>query len=182
MTSGMKPLFVLALLTMNSALAGHAPSFLLTSPSFDDGASLPLKQVWNRGECKGKNESPALEWTDGPEGTKSYAVTVFDPDAPSGSGWWHWVLFNIPSTVTSLREGMKKPPAGTIQARNDWSRSQFDGACPPKGDRPHRYVITVYALKTEMIPLGSDASGALVGYYIHQNELARASISATYSH
>ncbi len=156
------------------------PAFILNSPSFDDDTSLPLKQVGKLMGCKGKNLSPALDWTDGPPGTESYAVTVFDPDSTSGSGWWHWVLFNIPNTTTELPEGVKTLPKGSIQSRNDYGNSSYDGACPPE-KKPHRYVFTVYALKTSSIPLDSSASGAMVGYYIQQNLLAKSSISATYS-
>lgn len=180
MTTMMKLLPLLILLSSLS-FAEDGPTFILSSPSFDDGAILPLKQVANTGECKGKNSSPALEWTDGPNGTQSYAITVYDPDAPSGSGWWHWVLFNIPKDVTSLREAMTILPKGAIQGRNDSGRSSYLGACPPKGSKPHRYVFTVYALKIDKIPLKSDASGAMVGYYIHQNMLKKSQITATYS-
>jgi len=158
-----------------------APLFILTSASFDNGASLPNKMVANVFGCKGKNDSPALDWTDGPEGTASYAVTVFDPDAPSGSGWWHWTLFNIPVDETTLPEGMKNLPKGSTQGRNDFGRSRYDGACPPPGSKPHRYVFTVYALKTAKLSLDSEASGAMVGFYIQKNMLAKASIIATFS-
>lgn len=170
---------ILGILFANFCMA-ETPSFVLHSPSFDDGAVLPLKQVSNTNGCKGKNQSPALEWTDGPPGTQSYAVTVYDPDAPSGSGWWHWVVFNINKDETSLSEAVTKLPAGAIQGRNDSGTSNYSGACPPPGNKPHRYIFTVYALKADKLPLKSDASGAMVGYYIHQNMLAKASMKATY--
>lgn len=170
---------IFGILFSTMCFAEEGPAFVLTSPSFDDGARLTEKQLSI--ECKGKNHSPALEWTDGPAGTKSYAVTVFDPDAPSGSGWWHWVLFNIPEEVTSLKEAMTVFPKGSVQGRNDSGKSAFGGACPPAGSKPHRYIFSVYALKVEKIPLGPDASGAMVGFYIQQNKLAKASIKATYS-
>ncbi len=178
----MKSILVLILLIPVLSFNVNAESiFTLSSPSFDDGAKLPLKQVANFNDCKGNNDSPALEWTDGPRGTLSYAVTVYDPDAPSGSGWWHWILFNIPSDVTSLKEEMHVFPPGSIQARNDYGDSKYGGACPPKGSKPHRYLITVFALKVKKIPLNKDASGAMVGFYIQKNALAKASITATYS-
>lgn len=158
----------------------NGPAFVLSSPSFDDGTKLPTKQVGTVFGCTGKNMSPALEWTDGPEGTQSYAITAFDPDAPSGSGWWHWVVFNIPKNETELNEGAKILPNGSIQARNDFGNSRYDGACPP-GKKPHRYIFTVYALKIAKIPLDSSASGAMVGYYIRQNMLAKSAIVASYS-
>ncbi len=171
----------MSILLSSVCFADEGPTFTLSSPSFDDGALLPMKQVANQGDCKGKNHSPALEWSDGPAGTQSYAITVYDPDAPTGSGWWHWVLFNIPKDVTSLREAMTVFPKGSVQARNDWGVSRFGGACPPAGSKPHRYIFTVYALKIDKIPLQSDASGAMVGFYIHQNILKKASVTATYS-
>lgn len=176
----MKSLLVLGILFSQYSLA-EKQTFTLISPSFDDGALLPIKQVAKQGDCKGRNDSPALDWTDGPQGTQSYAITAYDPDAPSDSGWWHWILFNIPKSVTSIREAMKTFPKGSIQGRNDWGNSRFDGACPPPGSKPHHYVFTVYALKVDKLPLTSDASGAMVGYYIHQNMLDKASITATYS-
>lgn len=178
----MNPIFLLIALSIQpAAQAEKGPEFMLISPSFDNGAILPLKQVHQLDECGGRNESPALDWTDGPTGTKSYAVTAYDPDAPSGSGWWHWTLFNIPSEVTSLREAMTKLPKGSVQGRNDWGVSAYGGACPPKGSKPHRYIFTVYALKVASIPLDSEASGAMVGYYIHQNMLAKASVTGLFS-
>jgi len=172
--------FLILALLVGSVSQASEPVFSLVSPSFDDDTALPAKQVGKIFGCKGKNLSPALDWTDGPEGTESYAITVFDPDAPSGSGWWHWVLFNIPKETTELPEGAKTLPKGAVQARNDFGNSQYDGACPPE-KTSHRYVFTIYALKTKSIPLDSSASGAMVGYYIHQNTLAKSSISASYS-
>lgn len=172
-------ILIISILFSNFCMA--ETSFVLSSPSFDDNALLPMKQVANYGECKGRNDSPALEWTDGPAGTKGYAVTVYDPDAPSGSGWWHWTLFNIPKDVTSLREAMTIFPKGSIQGRNDSGTTRYSGACPPAGSKPHHYIFSVFALKVEHLPLTSEASGAMLGYYIHQNMLAKASVTATYS-
>ena len=174
-----KFILIIGFLLMNKSSA--EPALVLSSPSFDDNTQLAMKQVSNQGGCKGRNDSPALEWTDGPSGTNSYAVTVFDPDAPSGSGWWHWTLFNIPKNVTSLKEAMTVFPKGSIQGRNDSGTNSYSGACPPKGSKPHHYVFTVYALKAEHLPLTSEASGAMLGYYIHQNILAKDSVTATYS-
>jgi Raf kinase inhibitor-like YbhB/YbcL family protein len=171
---------LIGLLLAQASFANEGPTFILSSPSFDDGATLPLKQVSNSGECKGKNSSPALEWTDGPNGTQGYAVTVFDPDMESGSGWWHWTLFNIPKDVTSLREAMTVIPKGSVQGRTDGGKFKFEGPCHTSKGKPHRYIFTVYALKVPSIPLKSDASGAMVGYYIHQNMIAKSSITASF--
>ena len=109
--------------------------------------------------------SPALAWKNPPAGTKGYAVTVYDPDAPTGSGWWHWVVYNIPATVTSLPVGAgdrggAKLPAGALQGRTDFGTAGWGGPCPPKGDKPHRYVFTVHALKTDKLDVPADATAA----------------------
>ena len=140
--------------------------------------------VFNSFGCTGNNLSPQISWSGAPQGTKSFAITVYDPDAPTGSGWWHWTLFNIPADVTQLKEGAsadpKELPAGAIQGRTDFGKPGYGGACPPVGDKPHRYILTIYALKTDKIDLDENASGALVGYYLNQNSLGKASLKVTY--
>jgi Raf kinase inhibitor-like YbhB/YbcL family protein len=168
-----------------AAAAAHAGDFKLTSPTIKPGASLTAVQVYEGFGCTGENQSPALKWTAGPEGTKSYALTVYDPDAPTGSGWWHWIVYNIPANVTELTAGAgdasgKMLPSGAAQGRNDFGAHAFGGACPPKGDKPHRYIITVFALKTEKIEAAPDATAALIGYMINANTLARDSFTAMY--
>lgn len=162
-----------------------AGGFKLTSESVKPGGTLTSSQVLNGFGCEGKNISPALKWTGAPKGTKSYALTVYDPDAPTGSGWWHWVVFNIPSNVTELPEGAgaadgKALPSGATQGRTDFGSAAFGGACPPKGDKPHRYIFTVHALKTEKIEVPADSSAALVGFMINRNRLGQASIQARF--
>ena len=136
-------------------------------------------QVFKGFGCEGKNVSPALKWSGAPSGTKSYAVTVYDPDAPTGSGWWHWVVYNIPATATELPEGAGAAdgkgalPAGAVQGKTDFGSAGFGGACPPPGDKPHRYIFTVYALKTDKIDVPADASAALIGFMINANKLAQ---------
>ena len=163
----------------------HAGDFTLTSPTIGPGTFLTETQVFNGFGCSGKNQSPALKWTAGPKGTKSYAITVYDPDAPTGSGWWHWIVYNIPADVTGIAAGAGDPtgellPPGAIQGPTDYGTHAFGGACPPKGDRPHRYIFTVYALKIRTIEVPSDASAALIGYMINANSLGKASFTATY--
>jgi len=175
-----------AALLASSACLGHAAGFTLSSPTVKPGSMLTDAQVFKGFGCEGKNVSPALKWSGAPAGTKSYAVTVYDPDAPTGSGWWHWVVYNIPATATELPEGAGAGdgkgalPAGAVQGRTDFGSAGFGGACPPPGDKPHRYIFTVYALKSDKIDVPADASAALVGFMIHANQLAKASFEAKY--
>lgn len=167
------------------ACASSESAFRLSSPQFNDGAVLPKEQVFNAMGCTGDNISPELKWTGAPVGVKSYAVTVYDPDAPTGSGWWHWVVFNIPATMSGLpsnagQTALKLLPDGVIQSRTDYGKPGYGGACPPPGDKAHRYFFTLWALDTEKLPLNTNASGAMVGYYLNQHRLDRTHIVATY--
>jgi len=164
---------------------GAAAAFKLESPTFKAGATLSEAQVFSGFGCTGGNVSPALEWTGAPEGTKSFAVTVYDPDAPTGSGWWHWVVFDIPIATTSLPEGAgsadgEKLPAGSRQGPTDFGMSAYGGPCPPSGAKPHRYVFTVYALKTDKLEVPDGATSAVVRFMIHANALATATLTAKY--
>ncbi len=163
-----------------------AADFTLLSPSIKPESTLSEDYVFNGFGCSGKNISPELQWKNAPEGTKSFAVTVYDPDAPTGSGWWHWLAYNIPATTTTLAAGAgtadgKKLPAGTVQGRTDFGAPGFGGACPPVGDKPHRYIFTVYALSTEKIELPLDVTAANIGYMINANLIAKATFTAYYS-
>jgi len=170
----------LCLLLTNFCFA-ESRTFELSSSSFDDGELMPMKQVSNHAGCKGKNDSPALEWTDGPVGTKSYAITVYDKDAQVGKAWWHWIVFNIPASVTSLKESVAALPKQVIQGKNDFGESRYEGACPPVGGRVHHYIFTVYALNVEKVPFNSDISGAVAELQFKRNMLAKATVTATYS-
>lgn len=166
--------------------AGMAADFRLSSPTVKDKGTIGHEHVFNGFGCTGNNTSPELRWERAPKGTKSFAVTVYDPDAPTGSGWWHWVIFNIPPDMTSLPAGAGKPesggaPQGSIQSMTDFGQPGYGGPCPPPGDKPHRYIFTVYALKADQLPLQKEASGAMVGYYLNQNKLAKASFTSKYS-
>ncbi|MBI5891802.1 MAG: YbhB/YbcL family Raf kinase inhibitor-like protein [Nitrosomonadales bacterium] len=167
-------------------LAGNAAAFELTSPDPEvkNGRPMVKAQEYKGFGCNGDNLSPALEWKNPPAGTRSYAVTVFDPDAPTGSGFWHWVVYNIPATATGLPAGavvVEPLPAGAKQGRNDFGERNFSGACPPVGDRPHHYIFTVHALKVDKITVPDDASAALVGFNIIGNRLGLAKMTTTYS-
>ena len=167
------------------SLPAQAQAFKLRSETIRPNAMLKVEQVFNGFGCTGKNISPALQWTPGPAETKSYAVTVYDPDAPTGSGWWHWVVYNIPATVTALPAGAgdvsgKLLPSGALQGRTDFGSYAFGGACPPAGDKAHRYIFTVFALKTEKLEVPTDASAAMIGFMLNANKLAKASFTAKY--
>ena len=168
-----------------TAFAAQAAGFTLASPTVKPGSTLTDAQVFNGFGCSGRNVSPALQWSGAPKGTKSYAVTVYDPDAPTGSGWWHWVVYNIPASATGLPEGAgsadgKGLPVGSAQGRTDFGAPGFGGACPPPGDKPHRYVFTVHALKTEKIDVPPDAAAALVGFMINADRIGEAKFTAKY--
>lgn len=156
----------------------------LVSSDIAEGSSLDANQVFAGFGCDGGNLSPQLSWSGAPEGTNSFVVTAYDPDAPTGSGWWHWSLVNIPAKVTSLPEGVgtagQSLPEGAFAARNDFSQNAFGGACPPEGAAPHRYIFTVFAMPQEALPVDETASGALVGFFAENTSLARASITAVY--
>lgn len=173
-------LFLAGAFSLLSAAAFSA-DFRLTSSDISEGEKLSNKQVMNGFGCEGDNISPALSWSGAPEGTKSFVVTAYDPDAPTGSGFWHWVVANIPSTVTSLPAGVKTEelPEGVLQAGADAGPGTFIGACPPPGDM-HRYVFTVHALKVDKLPVDKNASGALIGFMTGANRLASAKITAVY--
>ncbi len=162
-----------------------AAGFTVTTPDFHDGGTIPMAQVFNAGGCTGGDHSPALSWSGEPAGTQSFAVTMYDPDAPTGSGWWHWTVFNIPAGVHSLPADAGAAnatllPAGAGQGRTDFGFSNYGGPCPPAGDEPHRYVVTVYAVKLAHLPLDADASAAKVGFMLHFNSLAAARITGRY--
>ena len=171
-------LTLLSSLILFTVTAG-AQTFTLTSPTV--GGQATMKEVFNGFGCTGENMSPALDWKNAPEGTKSFAITLYDKDAPTGSGWWHWLAFDIPATTTMLPQGAGDPstnlmPAGSVQGRTDYGAPGYGGPCPPAGHGPHQYVMTVYALKTDKLDLDASASPAVVGYTINSQTLAKASI------
>ena len=176
-------LLLLGLLFAIYTASLQAAGFTLTSP--DIAGQLTKAQVYAGFGCNGDNISPRLKWSNSPEGTKSFAVTVYDPDAPTGSGWWHWLLFNIPADTNELKQGagnleLKRAPEGSVQSVTSFAKNGFGGACPPVGDGPHQYVFTVFALKVAKLELDKNAMPALVGFYLRANSLARASIVAYY--
>ncbi|HWI28823.1 MAG TPA: YbhB/YbcL family Raf kinase inhibitor-like protein [Stellaceae bacterium] len=166
-------------------VAGSAQALSLSSPDVKNGATIKNEQVLNTFGCTGKNISPALSWKGAPAGTKSFAITVYDPDAPTGSGWWHWVVFNIPASVTALPKNAgdlkaNLMPGGIVQGRTDFGSPGWGGPCPPQGDKPHRYIFTIYALNVDHIDADANASAAYVGFNLHFHTLAKAQIMGHY--
>lgn len=175
----------LALCLCLPAATAMAGGFTVTSKDIHNGGTVPMTQVFNGFGCTGKDISPQLSWSGAPAGTKSFAVTIFDVNAPTGSGWWHWTVFNIPANVHSLPENAgaansKELPAGAGEGRTDFGFSHYGGPCPPVGDKPHHYFITVYAVKVAKLPLNAESSGALVGYELHFNTLAKTHLVGLY--
>jgi Raf kinase inhibitor-like YbhB/YbcL family protein len=161
----------------------EVPSFTVTSASLQDGQALPPAQLSGMfGVPGGRDASPQLSWSGAPDGTKSYAVTVYDPDAPTMSGFWHWAVANIPATVSSLPEGAGDDsgsglPETAIQLPNDARATRFIGGAPPAGHGPHRYFITVHALDTEDIGVSADSTPAFLGFTMTSHILARATLT-----
>lgn len=173
-------LTVLFVLIAPSSVSAH--NFTLTSPTISEGGMLMKVHVFQGFGCDGENQSPQLAWTGAPKGTKSFAINVYDPDAPIGSGWWHWSVVNIPATTSAIGQNASANqtlPSGALEIRNDYGVIGFGGACPPLGES-HRYVITVFALRAERLELPENPSNALVGFMVRANALDRATITAVY--
>jgi Raf kinase inhibitor-like YbhB/YbcL family protein len=163
-------------------LLPSVPSFPVESDDLRDGDRLADDHA--HPSTGGGNVSPSLRWSGFPEETSGFAVTCFDPDAPTGSGFWHWVLFNLPASLTELPRGASPDgdlPEGAVEARNDYGAYGFGGAAPPAGDRDHRYVFAVHALDTDRLELSADTPPAQIGFNLTFHTLARGVIRATYS-
>lgn len=158
-------------------------SFRLSSNDLKEGQRMPEAQVFNGMGYSGGNRSPHLAWDGAPAGTQSFVVTCYDPDAPTGSGWWHWVVINIPASVKELPGGAgsgKNLPPGALQIRTDFGKPGYGGAAPPAGP-DHHYIFTVHALKVPKLDLDEQASPAMVGFMCNFNGLGKATLTATYS-
>jgi Raf kinase inhibitor-like YbhB/YbcL family protein len=173
-------MMLLTALTLIAHMAAQ-PAAAMKLTSADLKGTFQPSQIYNGFGCTGGNVSPQLAWSGAPSGTKSFALTMYDPDAPTGSGWWHWIVVNIPANTTQLAAGAsgKTMPAGAQETRTDFGKPGYGGPCPPPG-APHRYVFTIYALKVEKLDLDAQATGAMAGFMINQNKLASAKFTATY--
>lgn len=176
------------LLAAGLALAGsaHAGKFKLGSDDIKAAAPIAEEQVFQGFGCSGKNISPALKWSGAPKGTKSFALLVHDPDAPTGgAGWWHWVVTNIPADATQLPKGAGKAdgsglPKGAAQIATDFGGPGWGGPCPPVGDKPHRYNFTLHALKVDKLELPAGATASLAGFMVNANSIGKATLTGKY--
>ena len=178
-----KVILASALLTASALV--HAADFQIGSPEIKAGGLIDKRFEFNGFGCSGDNKSPALEWRNAPAGTQSFAIAVYDPDAPTGSGWWHWSVINLPANVSSLPAdagalGDANLPAGARHVRIDYGVAAWGGVCPPPGDKAHRYIFTIYALKTPKLDIPADATAALAGYMVNANTIGKASFVARY--
>ena len=163
-----------------------AQAFKLESLDIKHGGRIADEQVYKGFGCEGGNVSPALKWSGAPKGTKSFALLVHDPDAPTGgAGWWHWLVVNIPANVTSLAKGAGKAdgsglPAGAGQINTDFGAPGWGGPCPPAGDKPHHYHFTLYALKVEKLDIAAGATASLAGFMVKANAIGEATLVGIY--
>ena len=171
-------LAILSILTATTLMAGN-----FTLESNDLKGQLTKTQEFNSFGCSGENKSPELHWSNAPKGTKSFALTIYDPDAPTGSGWWHWIVVNIPAKTTQIKTNastLKTLPKNSIETMTDFGVASFGGACPPKGDKAHGYIVTLYALDTDKLDVTAKSDSALVGYMIHSHTIEKTSLISYY--
>lgn len=179
----MKKLVFLFALSVATVVSGYSQTFTLKSK--DIGGQATKKQEFSGFGCTGENISPQLSWENLPAGTKSIAITMYDPDAPTGAGFWHWVAFDIPATAKELvsnagNVAKNLAPAGTVQSQTSFGATGYGGPCPPEGHGIHTYIFTIYALKTEKLGLDNNTNPELVGFNLWANTLEKASIVMYY--
>lgn len=180
-----KTVFVLMVAICTVAQAKDKP-FTISSTSWKDGEAITASHIFNGFGCNGENISPQISWKNLPQNTKSLSVTVYDPDAPTGSGWWHWVVYNIPTKVRSLapgegKQGQSTLENGAIQGGTDFGTTGYGGPCPPAGDKPHHYILTVNALDVEKLELSGTPTAAMINFYINQHSLGKATMTGLYA-
>lgn len=178
---------LLCALVLGAAVGSAAAAdFHLSSPDIQANGAIDNKFVYQGFGCHGGNVSPALQWAGEPAGTKSYALLVHDPDAPTGgAGWWHWIVYNIPSTVHAIAQGAGTAdganlPKGTLQGKTDFGSAGWGGPCPPPGHGKHHYQFSLYALKVDKLEVPDGASAALIGYTVNANSIAKAELTGLY--
>jgi Raf kinase inhibitor-like YbhB/YbcL family protein len=182
MNQSLKLLSALSLSLSASVFAG---SLTLSSQDIAEGKFMDKNQEFTGFGCSGDNLSPQLTWENVPKNTKSFAITAYDTDAPTGSGWWHWQVVNIPVSVMTLASNAGSTtedllPKGSVQIQNDYGSRGFGGACPPSGHGVHHYRFTIHALSVEKLELPADVSGALTGYMINANTIESSTIESLY--
>ena len=176
--------FISAVL-LSSSVSVFADTLTLTSHDISQDKFMAKEQVFNGFGCSGGDISPHLKWSGAPKGTKSFAITAYDPDAPTGSGWWHWQIVNIPKNIMEVSSGAGSTkqdlaPKGSMQIINDFGSRGFGGACPPAGHGIHHYKFTIHALSVDKLELPENASGALSGYMINGNTIESSTIESLY--
>ncbi|MEP6732712.1 MAG: YbhB/YbcL family Raf kinase inhibitor-like protein [bacterium] len=177
--------FLVLVLAAVSTSADAQGAFKLSSKEIAPNAMIGAAQTFSGFGCTGPNISPSLAWSGAPAGTKSFALTMYDPDAPTGSGWWHWTIYNIPASAKEIALGAGDPkknllPAGAVEGPTDFGKSGYGGPCPPAGDKAHRYVFTLYALKTDKLDIPAGSTPAFLGFNISGNKVGSASFTARY--
>jgi Raf kinase inhibitor-like YbhB/YbcL family protein len=175
----MKAAWLAFVAALPMAIAAQADDFHLTSSDLAEGG--PIASTYLNTDCRGGNLSPALAWSGAPAATRSFAVTVYDPDAPKAGGWWHWLAFDLPAATTNLKRGAARSglPQGSRQGRNDYGRATYDGPCPPPGP-PHRYIFTVWALDVDRLAKSAGSDAPALAVQLQAHGLAQAQLMGTY--
>lgn len=161
------------------------PEMILHSDTFTNNGPIPQSMVYEGGGCTGGNRSPQLSWSDVPAGTRSFAIVIHDPDAPTSGGFYHWVMFNIPGDARELAEGAGNPPLkppvrGAVLGHTDFGENAYGGPCPPPGPA-HHYHVTLYALDVDALPLDKTTTGAKLEFVVSQHTRAKATIIGLYA-
>ena len=184
----MKKLQLLVTICLFSIFANAANAKMsISSPDFKEGEMVKEANIYNGFGCSGQNISPEINISNVPKDAKSLAITIYDPNAPTGSGWWHWIVYDVPTSTKTIASGQDKEIAPWVSfgkegmfGRNDFGTQNYGGPCPPVGHGIHHYILTVYALSVEKLNLPKNASAALIGFNINSNTIDQASITAIY--